>query len=79
MIAKANIVKRENDWVEDQVNTVLANIAEVKATEMERKQAFEERKMKEAQEMKEKLLKKDDAPVPGKRALPFLDSWMSYN
>ena len=46
---------------------------------MERKQAFEERKMKEAQEMKEKLLKKDDAPVPGKRALPFLDSWMSYN
>ena len=58
---------------------MLANIAEVKATEMERKEAFEQRKMKEAQQQKELANKKDDAPVPGKRALPFLDSWMSYN
>ena len=56
IIAKANIVKQENQFVQEQVDTVLNSIAQIKTKEAEDKAALE--KKKQDQKKKEAELRK---------------------
>ena len=58
IIAKANIVRKENEFVQQQVDTVLEGIASIKQRESEKAEAFKKKqaaeKKKEAEERRKK-------------------------